>query len=146
MATIRGGDKYEKAIADLVAKLGRPAVLRVGFLENATYPDGKPVALVAAWNEFGTSSAPPRPFFRNMVAAKAKGWPKGIAESLKRNDLDVEKSLLQAGEGIKGQLQTSIRDLVTPALAPSTIRRKGHDKPLIETAHMLNSVDYDVKI
>ena len=30
-------------------------------------------------------------------------------------------------------------------LAESTIARKGFAKPLVETGHMLNSVDYEVK-
>ncbi len=49
------------------------------------------------------------------------------------------------GEHIKGQLQGSIRDLMEPALSPVTIAKKGFSKPLIETSHMLNSVDYDIK-
>ena len=145
MATVRGGEKFERAIADMVAKLGRPAVLRVGFLEKAKYPDGTSVASVAAFNEFGTGTAPPRPFFRNMIAAKQPEWPKAIADGLKRNRLDVDLTLKQTGEAIKGQLQQSIRDTNTPPLAPSTIRCKGFEKPLIETTQMINSVDFDVK-
>ena len=49
------------------------------------------------------------------------------------------------GEHIKDQLQGSIRDLMEPALSPVTIAKKGFSKPLIETSHMLNSVDYDIK-
>lgn len=149
MATLRGGDKFEKKLAELGRKLGQPATLRVGFLENATYPDGKRVAEIAAHNEFGTPNAkapiPPRPFFRNMIAAKESEWPGAIAGLLKDNDLDVQLTMQQTGEAIKGQLQQSIRDTNAPPLAESTIRRKGHAKPLIDTAHMINSVDYDVK-
>jgi hypothetical protein len=39
----------------------------------------------------------------------------------------------------------SIRDLVSPALAPATVARKGFSKPLIETGHLLNSVAVEVK-
>lgn len=151
MATLRGGAKFETALREIAQQLDRPGLLRVGFLENATYPavkgkgGPKSVAFVAAMNEWGTSRAPPRPFFRNMIAAKSAEWPVAIALNLKATGYDVPKTLALVGEGIKGQLQQSIRDLKSPPNAPSTIARKGFDDPLIESAHMLNSVDFEVK-
>jgi len=49
------------------------------------------------------------------------------------------------GELIQGELQGSIRDLTSPALAASTVRAKGFDKPLIDSGVMLRSVDFEVK-
>lgn len=144
MATIKGGDKLEKAFTQLAARLSKPGTLRVGFLEKATYPDGKPVAMIAAIQNYGSGHIPPRPFFSNMVRSKSKDWPKALAPLLKANDYDATLALRLMGEGIKGQLQQSIRDTNTPPLAPSTIARKGFDKPLIDTGHMINSVDYEV--
>jgi hypothetical protein len=148
MATIRGGEKFEAAMAVLTRMIGRPATLKVGFLENATYPDGKPVAMIAAINEYGAPSRgqPARPFFRRMINAKQDEWPAAIAGVLRANGNDVEKSLNIAGAAIAGQLRQSIVDLVDPPLAPSTIARKGFDKPLIDTSHMLKSVDHEVKV
>src|SRR5262249_53586908 len=82
-----------------------------------TYPDGTPVAMVAALDEFGSEKAPPRPFFRNMVAAKSDEWPPAIAALLKANDYDAAKALELAGSGIKSQLQESIIDTVAPPLS-----------------------------
>ena len=148
MATIRGGKKFEAAMAELARKLGRPATLKVGFLGNATYPDGKPVAMIAAINEYGAPKRgqPPRPFFRRMINAKKGEWPEAIAGVLQAQGNDVEKALDIAGAAIAGQLRQSIVDLVDPPLAPSTIARKGHDKPLVDTSHMLKSVDHEVKV
>ena len=148
MATIRGGEKFEAAMEDLARRLGRPATLKVGFLENATYPDGKPVAMIAAINEYGAPSRgqPARPFFRRMINAKQGEWPAAIAGVLRANGNDVEKSLNIAGAAIAGQLRQSIDDLVDPPLAASTIARKGFDKPLIDTSHMLELVDHEVKV
>lgn len=147
MASIRGGDKLALALAKIAAGVSKPATLSVGFLEGATYPDGKSVAMVAAIQEFGAPSrgVPPRPFFRNMIAAKSPEWPKAVGDLLKANDFDAEKTLGQTGEGIKGQLQQSIIDTNSPPLAQSTIDAKGSAKPLVDTGHMLNSVDYSVK-
>ena len=148
MATIRGGEKFEAAMEDLARRLGRPATLKVGFLGNATYPDGKPVAMIAAINEYGAPSRgqPPRPFFRRMINAKQGEWPAAIAGVLQAQGNDVEKALDIAGAAIAGQLRQSIVDLVDPPLAPSTIARKGFDKPLIDTSHMLELVDHEVKV
>ena len=48
------------------------------------------------------------------------------------------------GQGISGQLKQSIVDTNEPPLAASTIARKGFAKPLVDTGHMLQSVDYEV--
>jgi hypothetical protein len=144
MATISGGDKLERALLEMARQVSKPATLRVGFLGNATYPDGKSVALIAALNEFGTSRQPPRPYFRNMIAQRSPGWPAAIAVNLRANNYDAERSLDDVGQAIAGQLQQSIRDLTSPPLSPVTIAKKGFDKPLIETGQMLNSVGYEV--
>jgi hypothetical protein len=144
MATISGGDKLERALLEMARQVSKPATLRLGFLGNATYPDGKSVALIAALNELGTSRMPPRPYFRNMIAAKSPGWPAAIAVNLKANNYDAERSLDDVGQAIAGQLQQSIRDLTSPPLSPVTIARKGFSKPLIDTGQMLNSVGYEV--
>ena len=78
MATISGGQKLDAALREMASKVAVPATLRVGFLENAKYPDGTPVAMVAAIQDYGAPGAgiPPRPFFRNMIADKQREWPK----------------------------------------------------------------------
>ena len=147
MATITGGDKLEKALRELARNVSKPGTLRVGFLENATYPSGMPVAAVAALNEYGVPSRgqPPRPFFRNMIADKQGQWAPAAEQALKANGYDATAALKVVGTGIAGQLKQSIVDLMSPPLAPSTIARKGHAKPLIDTSTMLKSVDYEVK-
>ena len=147
MATLSGGRKFEAAMAELAKGIGSgKTAVKVGFLEGAKYPDGKSVAMIAAINEYGAPSRgqPPRPFFRNMIALHSAEWPTAIAGLLRSNDLDAGRALDAAGHGIAGQLKQSIVDLTRPPLAASTIRRKGFDKPLIQTGHMLNSVDHEV--
>ncbi|MDR7940160.1 hypothetical protein RIU82_09415 [Enterobacter soli] len=147
MTTFSGGAALEAKLAELAEKLGDGKTLRVGFLEGATYPDGQSVPMVAAANEYGdpAMNRPPRPFFRNMIAEKSPEWPQDIAKIAEATGYDTEKMLGLMGENIKSQLQGSIRGLMEPALSPVTIAKKGFSKPLIETSHMLNSVDYDIK-
>ena len=147
MAAIKGGKKFEAAMADLARRVSRPGTLRVGFLENAKYPDGTPVAMIAAIQDFGAPSVgiPPRPFFRNMIKDKQSEWPKAVADLLRANNYDAVRTLELTGEAIAGQLRQSIIDTNSPPLAETTIQRKGFSKPLVDSGHMLNSVDYEVK-
>lgn len=146
MAKIKGGDKLEKVLAQIAAKLSGGERLKVGFLEGATYPDGTPVGMIAAIQDYGAPRAgiPSRPFFRNMIAAKSEEWPAIMTELLKANDYNVKITLTLMGEGIAGQLQQSILDTNTPPLKESTIKAKGFAKPLTDTNHMHDSVKFQV--
>lgn len=178
MAKIKGGGKFKKALNQLANKIGKKKVLRVGFLENSTFPDGTSVPMVAAIQNFGAPKVgiPPRPFFTNMVKSKSPEWPRTMASILREWDYNGKATLGLMGQGIRGQLQESIIDTMAPALSPVTVMLRGmrsHDqslvvtgktvaeararvaagltdygaskKPLIDTGHMLNSVDYEVK-
>lgn len=147
MNSFSGGDKLERYLAELARKIQNPGTLRVGFLEGATYPDGTPVPLVASVQEFGSPAqgVPARPFFRGMIADKSPTWGPAMGEVLKQTDFDAAGALRLMGEGIKGQLQQSIIEFDRVPLSPLTIARKGNDKQLVDTGHMLNSVDYEVE-
>lgn len=147
MATISGGEKLQKALAGMSRSLGNASVVNVGFLAGATYPGGKPVAMIAAIQNWGAPRAgvPARPFFTNMVRAKKAEWPKAIAGLLKSTNYDALRTLQLTGEAIAGQLRTSIIETNAPALKPATIARKGHAKPLVASGLLLGSVEYEVK-
>ncbi len=94
----------------------------MGFLENARYPNGTQVAMVAAIQNFGAPRAgiPPRPFFTNMVKAEAAGWGAELAARMKKNDNDTKRSLVQLGFHIEGQLRQAIVDTDSPPNSPVT--------------------------
>ena len=148
MASFSGGDKLQAKLKELADKIGSNSV-SVGFLEDATYPTGQSVAEVAAYNEFGTTKSPARPFFGNMVEANKDSWGDALGKLCVALDYDIPKVMGQMGEGIKGQLQQSIIDFNDPPDSDGTIERKqsahGADATLVDTGHMLNSVDYEVK-
>lgn len=129
------GDKLEAHLKQLAAKLG--GSVEVGFLEDAKYPDGTYVAAVAEANEFGTSTAPARSFFRTMIAKESPTWGPKLAAQLQGTG-DGKKALKIVGDNIQGALIQSINDLTSPPLAESTIKRKGFSKPLIDDAIMIN--------
>lgn len=186
---VRGGTSSIRARLERLAReLETGKALKVGFLEGATYPNGTPVAKVAAVNELGgtieipahtstlyyrqnertgkvghrfvkphkanfsqsvmvpayTITIPPRPYFRRMIAECSPAWGGAMAEALIASDWNSRAALALLGERIKGELQQSIISLKDPPNAKSTVRKKGFDNPLIDTSHMLNSVDYSI--
>lgn len=147
MATITGGGGLEKLLRELNERAHNASSVSVGFLSGSTYPDGTPVAMVAAVQNFGAPRAgiPPRPFFSNMIADKSREWGPALGALLVDNGFDAFRALQLAGEGISGQLRQSIIDTNSPALAQATIDRKGFSKPLVDTGQMLQSVAYEVK-
>lgn len=53
--------------------------------------------------------------------------------------------LQKVGVYAKGIIQQEISDGDFAANAPSTVARKGFDKPLIDTGHMRQSVNFEIK-
>ena len=72
MATLKGGNKLVEKLEAFSRSIRTANRVRIGFLSNATYPNGTPVALIALIQDSGAPSRgiPPRPFFRNMIAKK----------------------------------------------------------------------------
>jgi hypothetical protein len=147
MATrvLEGGERLQRHLAEIARKLGRGGTLKVGFLSGSVYPDGTSVAMVAAIHNFGAPSRniPPRSFFSNMIARHSGEWPSEIRTQLKSTGYDAVVTMNRMGALITGQLQQSIRDTNEPPLRPATIRRKGFDKPLIDTSLMNDSATFE---
>jgi len=53
MGIFSGGAALEAKLREIADKVGKAKTVNVGFLEGSTYPDGTPVALIAATNEYG---------------------------------------------------------------------------------------------
>lgn len=119
MAEVSGGDTLDAALREIANKIGRASLVRVGFLEGSDYPDGTPVAEIAAINNFGAPEAgiPPRPFFSDIASDKSQHWGERFAKVLTSVDYDVDKALEIMGAGIADQLRDSI---VNDAVAPNS--------------------------
>lgn len=146
---ITGGRQLEAHLRGIAQKLARGKSVSVGFFANATYGSksaspGKKVAEVAALNEFGTSRAPARPFFRTMIAEKSPRWGARLGKLAVHYKYDSELILRGMGESIQGDLVESINEWKEPPNAPSTAAKKGFNKPLIDKGHMRNSAAYEV--
>lgn len=148
--TIKGGAGLQKKLAEIAKNLSKASTLRVGFFEGSDYPDGTPVAMVAAIQNFGAPKVgiPPRPFFSNMVKAKSPAWPAAVAANLKASNYDAKVTLAIIGEGIKGQLKESIIETNEPALSPVTVMLRGmksNDQSLVVTGKTVGEAAQRVK-
>lgn len=119
------------------------ASVRVGVLENATYPDGTPVAMVAFWNEYGTKTSPVRAFFRTTVSDQKKNWVLSVQNLMKMHD-DPKKVMGLIGEHMRGQIVQSINTWTDPPNAPYTVAMKGFQKPLVDTGQLMRSISFEV--
>jgi len=140
----KGGEKLKKLLRTAL-KNSRKEV-QYGFFENSNYDDGTPAATVAAANEFGTSSIPERPFFR-----QANKNAEAPLKAIMRADVDPRLMIISTpianklGLEAKAQVQEDITDLRSPPKAESTLRQNpDKTNPLIVTGFMRRAVDYTV--
>lgn len=142
----KGGDKLRAKLKEIERKTGSAKSVSVGFMSDAKYPDGTPVAMVAAIHNYGAPAAgiPARPFFSNMVAEKSPRWGGILGNLLDKTGFSARQSLGLMGEGIAADLRESIIHGGWAKNSESTKAAKGFDAALIDTGHMLNSVTYRV--
>ena len=149
--TVIGGSKLKAFIRQAkAAQAGSVKDVEIGFFASAKYPDGTPIAAVAAWNEYGTERngqqhVPERPFFRNAI----RGAPDELLEVIKekidpRTMAFDEKVAGAVGQVMVGRVQKSITTLRDPPNAPSTIAGKGSSNPLINNGDMRKAATYRV--
>lgn len=154
----RGGQRLRATLRQGATASGIRGV-SVGFFSTAKYPDGTPVAAVAAWNEFGTKRIPERPFFRQalgIVRDEVRGL---IRAGVDGRTLAVRPNLgATVGAVVQGAIQQRIVDLDQPPSSRQTIRAKqakrrpgsgntrwGASNPLIDTGKMRTSVAWQIE-
>jgi hypothetical protein len=119
--TISGGDRMTRILAEMGRRMSNRHV-DVGFMGNATYPDGTSVVMVAFWNEFGKGGKQPaRPFMRKTVVNKEREWGQEIVALLRATNYDGFRTLSLLGEEMQADVVDSIRNMTAPALSPVTL-------------------------
>ena len=130
-------------------------VLAIGYPKGTSgtstmYPDGQPVVLVAATNNFGSKSRgmPARPFMTLAAEPALKAvspFQEKAVKSLNEGKTTKEKILDISGSIAVGIFQDTITQLSTPANAESTIKAKKSSNPLIDTGLMRQTLTYVVR-
>lgn len=135
------GKKFYKELEQL-----KKLQVRIGFQRGKKkYDDETDMCDVALFNELGTSKSPSRPFLRQSVddnGDKINALCKSIMKNVANGSCTAEEAYKKAGVYIKGLVQEQIKNGEFEANKPSTIKKKGSDKPLIDTGQMRQSVNF----
>lgn len=137
------GERFYRQINELKSKK-----VFVGFQSGGAEEDnGTDVVDVAAYNELGTSRIPSRPFIRDSVD-KHRDKISYVCKSQVRRlvtGATTEDCLKKIGVFGVSLIQEEITKGSFAPNAESTIRKKGSNKPLIDTGTMRQSVIYVIK-
>jgi len=132
MATLADFSKT-LAAASREAKALKDATVVIGW-------ESDEIANYMAINEYGAPNIPARPLLR--LAAK-RFTTAGRTKILGRTS--AKEFLKNVGERGKEALQSAFDDNSFAPNAPSTIRKKGSDKPLIDTGAAREEITYEVR-
>ncbi len=135
------GEKFYREIEKL-----KKLQVRVGFQQGkAQEENGADICEVAAYNELGTSTTPARPFMAKSVDENEDAINAFLKQQmvlLAQGKLTAEQLLKKIGVFQKGLIQDKIANGDFEPNAPSTIKRKKSERPLIHTSTMRQSVNF----
>jgi len=144
----RAWDKF----IDQVENLKKKPHVAVGVLgENSSGEDFGLVEYATA-NEFGTEAngghVPERSFIRSTMDEMDGKLKKEMADekiNIIIGKTSIAKALGTFGEKITSAIKKKITDIQDPPNAPSTVKRKGSDNPLIDTGRMRQSIAWKIR-
>lgn len=123
----------------------------IGVIGNNSEHDGElNNAQLMAIHEFGTDDGhvPERAPIRKTMAKNGDSYGtmfekaiKGVLEGKSDADIILNRIGAQVAGDVVGEIQAGVE----PGLAESTIKRKGSDRPLIDTGALVQSISYEVK-
>lgn len=105
------------------------------------------LALIWFWNEKGTVKIPPRPAMQYSIAGfRYVQVQNAIDEAYKAflSAPSATKFLKSVGKAHKQILKKTVIEWASPSNAPSTVKRKGFNDPLIHKKNLLNSIDFKI--
>lgn len=140
-----------KAVLEKYAKAKR--TVKAGLLAGATTTDGKSIPQYAAYNEFGTSRIPARPFLRQTADKHKSEWFEILANEINSNPADpnFERGAVLTGEAMKSDIIDTIQNGEFEPNSPITVAiktakgKQEPDHPLIDTGQMLQAIAYEVE-
>lgn len=113
----------------------------VGVLGSA----GESEVIIAAVHEFGSQDGhiPQRSYLRSTIDDRRGEIFDLLELQLKKSKPEVAAGRI--GMQVVSMVRERIRDRISPALKPATIKRKGSDIPLIDTGRLLQSITSEVR-
>lgn len=128
--------------------------VKAGVLESAgNGKNGVSIAFYASCNEYGTYGSgsewqriPPRPFMA-ITAYEKKMWRTSVKRCVENvfDGADARSELIALGNEMKKDIKNNIGQNKYTPLAPSTIAKKGHNIPLMDSGDLYDAIDFEVK-
>lgn len=146
------GDGIEK-LRDVAKQLQIRPEIHLGILGSkgaqAVDDSGITMAELGAIHEYGAPRAgiPERSWLRSTADEKRNEWLSLLERALRqavRGRISVDMALQLLGQRAVADVQKKIRSNIPPALAASTVRRKGSSVALIDTGRFVQSISYEV--
>lgn len=142
------GERFFRELQKLSTKQVRVGLKRgkKGKKHNGM-PSKADLVEIALYNELGTSTIPSRPFLAQTVQMHEEEIKEMAATEVSqalRGEKDSQQAFEVIGEDVRKKVQNRIDEGQFVPNAPSTIRRKGHDHPLIDTGTMRDSISYTI--
>ena len=142
-------------IAKELADESGPRWVAAGILGGATNEDGESVAEYAAYNEFGTTKIPKRPFLRTTMAKNGEKYASMLGGALKGfassgASSPIRMAMLAVGREMETDIVLQIKSNMSPPNSPATQARKearpggGYSGTLFDTGTMLGSVAFEL--
>lgn len=147
---------FDKFMANMKVNSGELSVF-VGWLRSSGVykakgkaKGGMRLAQIAAIMEFGTKDGrvPERAALRSMLAQNRDAIKKLCAKLILQivgGKMDQKKALGVLGQFLVDKTRATIAQGLPPPNAASTVRRKGSNKPLIDTGQLIGAVEYEIQ-
>lgn len=146
--TVTGGNRIYNKLDQLRRQVSENSGVYVGVPSGGSYDDGTPLAVIAAANEFGTSTIPERSFLRVPLRANQEEFAKVFRAQLPlvaSGELSLFQLMEQLGARAVSVSQEAISGGIQPGNAESTLERKDSSTPLIDTGRLRQSITHVVE-
>lgn len=146
MAVVRDNRRQWDLLRRQLSQLHNTEVV-AGITHSASV-GGHSVAEYAAYNEFGTSRIPARPFMRTAFDDNQQKLERMVLRAGREvvlGRITGAQFFNSAGLQMQNVIKRQIRSNMGPRNAVSTVNAKGSDHTLIDQGVMLNNVTFEIR-
>lgn len=148
---MRDIDNGYKKIKEELEKLNKLKLI-IYIDDKAIYPGGIKVDFIAMLMEYGSEEFdvhfPARPFFRSTFDAHyddISNLMERCIDKIANGKITTHKAFEIIGKDVVKKVREMILNGSYAALAESTVKAKGSDKPLYDTGALVRSVRYKIE-
>ena len=120
--------------------------VKVGIRRGKGSHEGTDMLDIAVYNHFGTATIPARPFVSDCAeknAGQIQEAQKRLAYRVYQGGLSADGALAELGAWYVNVQKGHILHGGWTPNAPATVKRKGSNKPLVDTGQLVNTVDWE---